>query len=112
MIELDGLTKTYGDTTAVDDLTFTVRPGVVTGVLGPNGAGKSTTMRLMVGLDRPTSVGEAALAAGAVLHELRVVQTSLEEAYVDMTKGWASCCAAPRPPSPCCSACCSSCPSC
>ncbi len=55
MIELDGLTKRYADTTAVDDLTFTVRPGVVTGFLGPNGAGKSTTMRLMVGLDRPTS---------------------------------------------------------
>jgi ABC-2 type transport system ATP-binding protein len=55
MIELQGLTKRYGDKTAVDHLTFTVRPGVVTGFLGPNGAGKSTTMRMMLGLDSPTS---------------------------------------------------------
>jgi ABC-2 type transport system ATP-binding protein len=55
MIELQGLTKRYGDKTAVDHLTFTVRPGVVTGFLGPNGAGKSTTMRMVLGLDRPTS---------------------------------------------------------
>ncbi|TKA09659.1 ABC transporter ATP-binding protein [Actinacidiphila oryziradicis] len=55
MIELQGLTKRYGDKTAVDDLTFTVRPGVVTGFLGPNGAGKSTTMRMILGLDHPTS---------------------------------------------------------
>ncbi|MBW1601499.1 ATP-binding cassette domain-containing protein [Streptomyces sp. JJ66] len=55
MIELDGLTKRYGSTTAVDRLTFTVQPGVVTGFLGPNGAGKSTTMRMMLGLDRPTA---------------------------------------------------------
>ncbi|MDJ0341510.1 ATP-binding cassette domain-containing protein [Streptomyces sp. H10-C2] len=54
MIELQGLTKRYGDKTAVDDLTFTVRPGVVTGFLGPNGAGKSTTMRMMLDLDSPT----------------------------------------------------------
>ena len=53
MIEIRGLTKRYGDTTAVRDLTFTVRPGVVTGFLGPNGAGKSTTMRMIMGLDRP-----------------------------------------------------------
>ena len=55
MIEARGLTKRYGVKLAVDDLTFTVRPGVVTGFLGPNGAGKSTTMRMMVGLDRPTA---------------------------------------------------------
>ncbi|MFJ8280356.1 ABC transporter ATP-binding protein [Streptomyces griseoviridis] len=55
MIELEGLTKRYGEKTAVDGLTFTVRPGIVTGFLGPNGAGKSTTMRMMLGLDRPTS---------------------------------------------------------
>ena len=55
MIELHGLTKRYGEKTAVDGLTFTVRPGIVTGFLGPNGAGKSTTMRMMLGLDRPTS---------------------------------------------------------
>ncbi|WP_049576983.1 ATP-binding cassette domain-containing protein [Streptomyces sp. SBT349] len=54
MIELAGLTKRYGRTTAVDHLTFTVRPGVVTGFLGPNGAGKSTTMRMILGLDHPT----------------------------------------------------------
>ncbi len=55
MIEIRELTKTYGPTTAVSDLTFTVRPGVVTGFLGPNGAGKSTTMRMILGLDEPTS---------------------------------------------------------
>ncbi|UNO39899.1 ATP-binding cassette domain-containing protein [Streptomyces sp. MST-110588] len=55
MIELAGLTKRYGEKTAVDDLTFTVRPGVVTGFLGPNGAGKSTTMRMMLDLDHPTA---------------------------------------------------------
>ncbi|MEV6103344.1 ATP-binding cassette domain-containing protein [Streptomyces sp. NPDC051940] len=54
-IEARGLTKRYGDKVAVDDLTFTVRPGTVTGFLGPNGAGKSTTMRLVLGLDTPTS---------------------------------------------------------
>jgi ABC-2 type transport system ATP-binding protein len=55
MIEASGLTKRYGDKLAVDDLSFTVRPGQVTGFLGPNGAGKSTTMRMILGLDRPTS---------------------------------------------------------
>jgi ABC-2 type transport system ATP-binding protein len=54
MIEARGLTKRYGDTVAVNELSFTVQPGVVTGFLGPNGAGKSTTMRLILGLDRPT----------------------------------------------------------
>ncbi|NCT90449.1 DUF4432 family protein [Cellulomonas sp. APG4] len=54
MITAEHLTKRYGGTTAVDDLSFTVRPGVVTGFLGPNGAGKSTTMRMLVGLDSPT----------------------------------------------------------
>ena len=55
MIEAHQLTKRYGDKTAVEDLSFTVRPGLVTGFLGPNGAGKSTTMRMILGLDRPTS---------------------------------------------------------
>jgi ABC-2 type transport system ATP-binding protein len=55
MIEIDCLTKRYGDKAAVDGLSFVVEPGVVTGFLGPNGAGKSTTMRLIAGLDRPTS---------------------------------------------------------
>ncbi len=55
MIEARELTKRYGDKTAVDGLSFVVRPGVVTGFLGPNGAGKSTTMRMILGLDAPTS---------------------------------------------------------
>ena len=55
MIEVKNLGKRYGDKVAVDDLSFTVRPGIVTGFLGPNGAGKSTTMRMIVGLDAPTS---------------------------------------------------------
>jgi ABC-2 type transport system ATP-binding protein len=55
MIELQQLTKRYGDKLAVDSIGATIRPGVVTGFLGPNGAGKSTTMRMILGLDRPTS---------------------------------------------------------
>jgi ABC-2 type transport system ATP-binding protein len=55
MIHARGLTKRYGSRTAVDGIDFTVEPGRVTGFLGPNGAGKSTTMRMIVGLDRPTS---------------------------------------------------------
>ena len=55
MIEAHGLTKRYGPKTAVNDITFTVEPGRVTGFLGPNGAGKSTTMRMIMGLDRPTA---------------------------------------------------------
>jgi len=55
MIEALGLTKVYGHKKAVDDLTFTVQPGVVTGFLGPNGADKSTTMRMILGLDAPTA---------------------------------------------------------
>ncbi len=55
MIEATHLTKRYGTKTAVNDVSFSLRPGQVTGFLGPNGAGKSTTMRMLVGLDRPTS---------------------------------------------------------
>jgi len=55
MITAEGLVKRYGATTAVNNISFDVRPGAVTGFLGPNGAGKSTTMRMIVGLDRPTS---------------------------------------------------------
>ena len=55
MIEVSGLTKDYGAKRAVDNLTFSVKPGVVTGFLGPNGSGKSTTMRLVLGLDAPTA---------------------------------------------------------
>ena len=75
MIEVEHLSKRYGDTLAVDDLTFEVRPGIVTGFLGPNGAGKSTTMRLIVGLDRP-SAGRVTISGrpyrelAAPLHEV------------------------------------------
>ncbi|MFF2044972.1 ABC transporter ATP-binding protein [Kitasatospora sp. NPDC058170] len=54
MIEVNELSRTYGDKTAVDQLSFTVRPGQVTGFLGPNGAGKTTTMRMVLGLETPT----------------------------------------------------------
>ncbi|EWM14947.1 ABC transporter ATP-binding protein [Kutzneria sp. 744] len=69
MIEAIGLTKRYGRTVAVRDLSFTVQPGRVTGFLGPNGAGKSTTMRMILGLDRP-SEGRV-LIDGRPYHELR-----------------------------------------
>ncbi|MEX3653182.1 ABC transporter ATP-binding protein [Mycolicibacterium fortuitum] len=69
MIELTGLTKLYGTHRAVDDLTCTVEPGVVTGFLGPNGAGKTTTMRLILGLDHPSA--GAATIAGKHYRELR-----------------------------------------
>jgi ABC-2 type transport system ATP-binding protein len=75
MIDVQGLSKRYGDRLAVDDLTFTVKPGIVTGFLGPNGAGKSTTMRLILGLDRPsagraTVNGRAYRNFEAPLHEV------------------------------------------
>ncbi|AGW41594.1 ABC transporter ATP-binding protein [Leifsonia xyli subsp. cynodontis DSM 46306] len=69
MIHLDRLTKTFGQKTAVDDITATVQPGKVTGFLGPNGAGKSTTMRMIMGLDRPTT--GAATINGKRYAELR-----------------------------------------
>ncbi|MGK5739180.1 ATP-binding cassette domain-containing protein [Micromonospora sp. URMC 103] len=69
MITLRGLTKRFGGTTAVDDLTVDIAPGRVTGFLGPNGAGKSTTMRMILGLDRPTA-GKA-LIDGRAYRELR-----------------------------------------
>jgi ABC-2 type transport system ATP-binding protein len=61
VIEVSGLTKRYGPKTAVNGLTFTVRPGHVTGFLGPNGAGKSTTLRMILGLNEPSS-GTATIA--------------------------------------------------
>ena len=61
MIEVEGLTKRYGSTLAVDDLSFKVEPGAVTGFLGPNGAGKSTTMRAILGLVHPTAGRTAVL---------------------------------------------------
>jgi ABC-2 type transport system ATP-binding protein len=69
MIELKGLTKLFGQIRAVDDLSCSIEPGVVTGFLGPNGAGKSTTMRMIVGLDRPTA-GTATID-GRTYRELR-----------------------------------------
>ena len=69
MIELTGLTKTFGRTRAVDGLTCSVEPGVVTGFLGPNGAGKTTTMRLILGLDHPTA-GTATIG-GKAYRDLR-----------------------------------------
>jgi ABC-2 type transport system ATP-binding protein len=80
VIEVRNLTKRYGAETAVDDLSFEVRPGVVTGFLGPNGSGKSTTMRLLLGLDVPDS-GYARIG-GRAYHDLpwplREVGASLE----------------------------------
>ncbi|WP_071289578.1 ABC transporter ATP-binding protein [Mycolicibacterium llatzerense] len=69
MIQLTGLTKVFGRKRAVDDLTCSVEPGFVTGFLGPNGAGKSTTMRMIVGLDRPTS--GTATVLGKTYRELK-----------------------------------------
>ena len=69
MIEVVDLSKHYGNTVAVDNLSFTVKPGRVTGFLGPNGAGKSTTMRMMLGLDRPSS--GRVLIDGKRYHQLR-----------------------------------------
>jgi ABC-2 type transport system ATP-binding protein len=78
MIDASNLTKRYGPKTAVDDLTFKVRPGIVTGFLGPNGSGKSTTMRLILGLDAPdkgtvTVGGKAYRDYPAPLHEVGVL---------------------------------------
>jgi ABC-2 type transport system ATP-binding protein len=68
MISVEHLTKTYGDVRAVDDITFTCRPGAVTGFLGPNGAGKSTTMRVMAGLTPATS--GTATVGGVRYHDI------------------------------------------
>ena len=80
MIEVEGLTKRYGETVAVDGLTFTVEPGRVTGFIGPNGAGKSTTMRLILGLDAPDA-GRALVGGrsyATLEHPLREVGTLLD----------------------------------
>ena len=65
MIEARGLTKSYGPTVAVSELSFTVRPGLVTGFLGPNGAGKTTTMRMILGLDHPSA---GSVTIGGILY--------------------------------------------
>lgn len=80
MIEIDNLTKRYGNKVAVDDVTFTVPSGQVTGFLGPNGAGKSTTMRVIMGLDRATK-GSATIDGRTYAHQrapLRHVGALLE----------------------------------
>lgn len=83
-IEVVGLTKRYGRTLAVDDLTFTVRPGVVTGFLGPNGAGKTTTMRMILGLDRPSAgtVRIGGRAYAELAEPLRTVGGMLDAGWV------------------------------
>ena len=78
MIEVENLSKRYGDKLAVDGLGFVVRPGVVTGFLGPNGAGKLVTMRMIAGLDAPTAGrvrvnGRDYRAAPAPMAELGIV---------------------------------------
>lgn len=78
MIQVREVTKRYGAKTVVDHLSFTAKPGQVTGFLGPNGAGKSTTMRMIVGLDAPTSGdvlvnGEPYASSTAPLHEIGVL---------------------------------------
>jgi ABC-2 type transport system ATP-binding protein len=75
MIEIEHVTKRFGEKVAVDDLSFVVQPGIVTGFLGPNGAGKSTTMRMILGLDAPTSGtvtvnGRSYRSLEAPLHEV------------------------------------------
>ncbi|GAA3904110.1 ABC transporter ATP-binding protein [Microbacterium invictum] len=77
MILAENLTKRYGDKTAVDDISFTVPTGKVTGFLGPNGAGKSTTMRMIVGLDRPTA---GSVTVGG--HDYRTSRSPLTEVGV------------------------------
>jgi ABC-2 type transport system ATP-binding protein len=79
-IEAAGLTKRYGASTVVDDVSFSVRPGAVTGFLGPNGAGKTTTLRMVLGLARPTA-GSATIGGrplGAAEHPARLVGANLE----------------------------------
>jgi len=75
MIEAHGLVKCYGSTMAVSDLSFSIRPGMVTGFLGPNGAGKTTTMRIILGLDAPT---QGSVTVGG--------RASLEEAFMELTR--------------------------
>jgi ABC-2 type transport system ATP-binding protein len=78
MIEVETLSKRYGEKLAVDGLDFVVQPGIVTGFLGPNGAGKRTTMRMIAGLDEPTA-GRARIsgrdyrAASAPMAELGIL---------------------------------------
>ena len=100
MIEVDHLSKRYGPKLAVDDVSFVVRPGSVTGFLGPNGAGKSTTMRMIMGLDRPTS-GRATVNGQpyqALRDPLRQVGALLEAKAVHTGRSaTTTCCRSRRP---------------
>src|SRR6266536_3314760 len=92
VIEVERLSKRFGPVTAVDDLTFTVRPGRVTGFLGPNGAGKTTTMRIILGLAAPTS--GRALVGGrrydGLIRPLREVGSLLDATALHAGRtGWA-----------------------
>jgi ABC-2 type transport system ATP-binding protein len=92
MIEAEGLTKRYGRTLAVDDLSFSVQPGRVTGFLGPNGAGKSTTMRMILGLDAPDGgrVSVDGAAYRSLRNPLRVVGALLDAKWVHPNRSaWA-----------------------
>ncbi len=99
MIEVRNLTKRFGSKVAVDDLSFTVEPGQVTGFLGPNGAGKSTTMRIILGLDRPQR-GTATIEGHAyrdLPDPLRTVGALLEAKSVHTRPQRAQSPAVPRP---------------
>ncbi|MGA0886181.1 MAG: ABC transporter ATP-binding protein, partial [Ilumatobacteraceae bacterium] len=84
MISVEGLTKRFGTTLAIDNLSFDVQPGRVTGFLGPNGSGKSTTMRCMVDLDRPQSgtVRFSGRRYGEIAHPIRMIGVLLDASYV------------------------------
>ena len=90
MIEIRDLTKVYGSQKAVNGLSFDIEPGRVTGFLGPNGAGKSTTMRMIVGLDRPTSgtVRVNGRRYGEILRPLHEVGAVLETGSVHSAAQW------------------------
>lgn len=84
MISVEGLTKRFGTTLAIDDLSFDVQPGRVTGFLGPNGSGKSTTMRCMVDLDRPQmgTVRFSGRRYGEIAQPIRMIGVLLDASYV------------------------------
>ena len=99
-IEIDGLRKRFGPAQALDEMTFTVRPGQVTGFAGPNGAGKSTTMRVVVGLDSP---GAGTVTIGGQPYRtpknpLRHVGTLLDAGHCSPAAARATnCCGSPTP---------------
>jgi ABC-type branched-subunit amino acid transport system ATPase component len=86
-VELSGLTKRFGSLTAVDDLSFTVAPGRVTGFLGPNGAGKTTTLRMLLGLVRPTS-GSATIGGRTYAELDEAVINGAQSSASDVRLSW------------------------